>query len=55
MPELEITGYCWNCGRQCNDLFCNNKGCCKKAYERRQAIQNKVKSGKRANYGVTGI
>jgi len=56
MSEIEKTGFCWNCGHQLmclTSLFCNDK--CKKAYERRQAQQNKIKTGKRANYGVTGI
>jgi len=51
--DLEVTGFCYNCGRICKKLFCDEK--CFKAYERKQAQQNKVKTGKRANYGVTGI
>lgn len=53
MNTLEITGFCWNDGLPCKELFCNDK--CKKAFKLKEQRQNKVKSGKRANYGPTGI
>ena len=55
MEELENTGFCWACGLQCKDLFCNDK--CKKIYTQKTNKQNyhQIKHGKRENYGVTGI
>ena len=50
---LEQTGFCWSCGLLCEELFCDDK--CEKSYNRKQGLQNKIKTGKRANYGVTGI
>lgn len=63
--------FCDNCGKPCDPkyvkgfaliikkigdeehYFCKDK--CLKSYERKMAQMNKVKTGKRANYGATGI
>jgi len=50
MTKPPKTGFCWNCGRICKELFCNDK--CKQKYELRQSRQ--VKQGKKAGYGITG-
>lgn len=47
---IEITGYCWKCGRQCKDLFCSKKH--QEQYERQEVA--KIRKGKRAGYGLAG-
>lgn len=44
------TGFCWNCGLPCTELFCNEK--CEKAHNRKKAVQNnrQIRSGKRSGY-----
>ena len=51
--KLEITGYCWACGSQCKDLFCNEK--CNRVYERREQQIYTKRHGKRENYGAKGV
>ncbi|MBU0959479.1 MAG: DUF2116 family Zn-ribbon domain-containing protein [Nanoarchaeota archaeon] len=43
---MKPTGWCWNCGKPCSNLFCNEK--CEKSFERKQ--RPKV----RKKYGITG-
>lgn len=52
--ELEVTGFCWNCGRACDGLFCDPR--CRLRHERKAAIQEnrQTRKGKRAGYGAAG-
>ena len=43
MNNLEPVGSCWNCGRQCEVLFCNAK--CEKSYQAKQRRKNGHWSG----------
>ncbi len=47
---LELTGYCWKCGRPCDYLFCNKKH--EEQYNREQARH--IRKGKRGGYGLAG-
>ena len=49
-PNLYPTQWCWNCGRPCKNLFCNDK--CKHKYEIGQ--QKYTHDGKRRGYGLAG-
>ena len=45
MSELKPTGFCFNCGRQCPDLFCVSKNdTCRKKYKRSHRVKEKEKS-----------
>ena len=47
---IEKTGYCWNCGKVCGELFCNEK--CERQHIKKQDKGNL--RGKRAGYGLAG-
>ena len=47
------TGFCWDCGYLCKDLFCNEK--CEKAYNRKEEQINRIMKSKRDAYGAKGI
>jgi hypothetical protein len=55
---IEKTGYCWNCGRQCKELFCDKK--CEEQYNKKQDKGSfgrgghSVRIGKKDNYGLAG-
>ena len=60
---IKETGYCWNCGRKCEGLFCvseNDNDKCKQQYERKQDKGSfgrgghSVRRGKKDNYGLAG-
>ena len=50
VQNLEITGFCWYCGKVCEGKFCNVKH--QILYERK--IDAQVLKGKRAGYGLKG-
>lgn len=52
--KLDKTGFCWNCGLPCDELFCNAK--CEKAYNRKKSAQDnrQIRDGKKKGYGVAG-
>ena len=52
---MELTGFCWACGRACpGRLFCNET--CKRRNDREAAANEKrvVRKGKREGYGIGG-
>ena len=53
MEKLELTYFCWDCGRPCINYFFNPK--CKKSYERKKQQILTKRCGKRENYGVKGV
>lgn len=52
--NIEPTGFCWNCGLICKELFCNDK--CKRLYENRQARDERKHNhlSKKEGYGLLG-
>jgi hypothetical protein len=56
--SIKPTGYCWNCGRVCEGLFCNEKH--KAQWEKKQSTGafgkggRSVRNGKRDGYGLAG-
>lgn len=52
--NIQITGFCWKCGKQCKDLFCSKK--CERLFFKKEKIENERvnKIGKRAGYGISG-
>lgn len=52
MFGLEPTGYCWKCGKPCEEgaLFCNKKH----AQQHERNLDRQIKRGKKQGYGAAG-
>jgi hypothetical protein len=46
------TGFCWECGKICEGLFCLKPKKCAEKYQRK--LDGQIKKSKREGYGLAG-